>query len=173
MSSSTSIDTVRSCAAASPTALATRAGGILPCGLLPPLFLGSSSSKVLDSFRLTPSPLVSSAAGVFLLRDPPSFYCVECVVKERLMSQELEKKVEKKRRPLRGLDVDIEALVVSGGGGEGRVCPGDDGLSRCKRRFYCGLSCLGRLLLRRACCNRCRMGLNTGSGGEVCYLLVS
>ena len=38
-------------------------------------------------------------------------------MKERLMSQELEKKVEKIRRTLRGLDVDVEALVVSGGGG--------------------------------------------------------
>jgi hypothetical protein len=68
--SSTLVNTVSSYAAASPTASATRAGGILPCGSLPPLLLGSSSSKVLDSFRLAPSPLVSPAAGYASLVGP-------------------------------------------------------------------------------------------------------
>jgi hypothetical protein len=68
--SSTSVETLRSCAAASPAASATRAGRILPCGLLPPLFLGSSSNKVLDSSRRAPPPLVSLAAGCVSLVGP-------------------------------------------------------------------------------------------------------
>ena len=71
-----------------------------------------------------------------------------------------------------GLGVDVEALAISGGGG-GRVRLGDGGLGSCKRRSCCGLSRLGRLLLRRACCNRYRVGFNTGSGGEFRHLLVS
>jgi len=73
------INTVRSCAVASPTASATRAGGILPCGSLPPLLQGSSSSKVLDSFRLAPSRLVSLVAGyVPLLRPAELVLCRVC-----------------------------------------------------------------------------------------------
>ena len=49
--------------------------------------------------------------------DPPSLYCVGWVIKERLMSQELEIIKIKKRRTLRGLEVDVDALVVSGNGG--------------------------------------------------------
>ena len=59
------------------------------------------------------------------------------------------------------------------GCGVGRILPGDGGLGSCKRRSCCGLSRLGRLLLRRAYCNRYRVDFNTGGGGEFRYLLAS
>jgi hypothetical protein len=79
---------------------------------------------------------------------------------------------KKGKKTLSGLGVVVGALVVSGCGG-GRVRLGDGGLGSWKRRSCCGLSRLGRLLLCRACCNRCRMGFGTASGGEFRHLLVS
>ncbi len=57
--------------------------------------------------------------------------------------------------------------------GGGRVRLGDGVLSSCKRRSCCGFGRLDRLLLRRACCYRCRVGFTTGSGGEFRQLSIS
>jgi hypothetical protein len=59
---------------------ASKIVSIFPCGSLLPRFLGSSGSKLLDSFCHAPPPLVSHVAGCVYLVGPATLVVCVCGV---------------------------------------------------------------------------------------------